>query len=148
MYQVSNEEVSKIHNAMYFLRSGNMETAMKYLEPVWERLNKEQSDYLDNKIDEAYGVQKKNNLLSIWSMFNVNLDDEHPYSIGTKITIDGIDEEEIVTGKTYLSLWKDTDRLMTKYREKLGDHVFIEGYIVQNSRLSIEHNKIRVILGS
>jgi hypothetical protein len=126
---------------MYFLRARNIEQAMKYLEPVWERLNKEQSEYLDNKIDEAYQIQKKNGLQSIWSIFNVNLEDEHPYSIGTKITIDGIDEEEMVTGKTYLNLWKDTDRLMTKYREELGDHVFIEGYNLKN-------NKIKVILGS
>jgi hypothetical protein len=144
-FDITGDDISRIHNAKCALLqvkaqcdsmfkedspiSRNLALAMQYLEPVANGLMKSKDDYHDRLDQVANGIKQQLGIKhTIWSIYKKQLQEKHPFAIGTKLTSYYTDQIGVVTGPTYADLWKDVDVLADLDEDHFGTHIFIEGF--------------------
>jgi hypothetical protein len=111
-----------------------IEQALKNIQPVKDRISKEQDVLFNQQMDYFDGVRKENNFRSIWSIYtydNFSFNDKHNLPIGVEVVCYDVpvaDERFKIEGDTWLDVWKAVDAYLVNYSNAVGDHIFIESF--------------------
>lgn len=154
-FTITSDDVTKLHNAKCFLHLAldkcadlfkddaslvlNLKTAMQSLEPVALRLMKEKDKYYDRLDEVAKTVKTENNIRhTVWSIYSKQLHENHGFPIGSKLTAYYTNLTGVVTGPTYLDLWKDLETLADLDQDHFGTHIFIEGFRMRGNTVEAD----------
>lgn len=167
-FEITQKQISDLHNAVLkvdrvydqleelFRSESRMMSEFKSGVDSLRKLRTSLVDLTDrewNIENDTYTLlRENNNFITIWSIYkydrNFSMTSEHPYPIGAKFTCydvytKEIDAEDTVQSSTWIGLWGDVDRYIRKHEDKVGNHIFIEGFYYDS-----EKNTLRISLGS
>lgn len=167
-YQITGEQISKIHNGMCSLRRvidlcddlfkenssfvKGLKEAISYIEPVRKVLVDMKDDDMNRIREIAEEISARHNFeYTRWSIYDIeSFSDKSVVPTGALLCAPYDSKESVVVkGDTWLDLWKAVEELGSKtitgesYRG-FGYHVFIERF----TKVKNEENAYEVWLGS
>lgn len=149
-YVLNDKDVSSIHNgvcslyraldnAKEMLKDDSsivvaIKSALKSIQPVKDRISKEQDVLFNKQMDYFNDVRSENDFSSIWSIYtydDFSFNDKHNLPIGAQIVCYDVpiaDDRFKITGDTWLDVWNVVDSYLSHYSNAVGNHLFIEGF--------------------
>jgi len=161
-YVLNDKDVSSIHNgvcslyraldcAKEMLKEDSsivvaIESALKNIQPVKDRISKEQDVLFNKQMDYFDSVRDENCFRSVWSIYTYDdfkFEDKHNLPIGAEVVcyyVPVADDRFKIICDTWLDVWNVVDSYLSHYSNAIGDHLFIESFkVVEKNGETVVH---------